>query len=219
MNNEFENLSQEARGVIESETYIAKQIIWNFYSRKYGVKFEEFECNEICVNYIEDYLKQRIRPRILKWNRVGDQIIITRVKTLNGMASSNDEKIQGVFNLVMACSILLGQCIATIFDGKWNVSGTSEMSIDVFDTSVQIYWKCLKYVTLGDEDGLVGYIKSIRYSKENKAITDQVLKRLNIQRQDYKRVENLMDDDGKLETVIIFDADDEVIATVYVGTL
>ena len=80
MNNEFENLSQEARGVIESETYIAKQIIWNFYSRKYGVKFEEFECNEICVNYIEDYLKQRIRPRILKWNRVGDQFIYTGAK-------------------------------------------------------------------------------------------------------------------------------------------
>lgn len=219
MNNAFENLKQEDREAIELQIYMTKQMIWNFYSKKYGVTFEEFECNELCVKYLEDYLKQRIRARILKWKRIDNNIIITRVRTKSGIGSESQAQIQEVLNVIISCSMLLGQCIATIFDGKWNISGVSPMSIDVFDTSVQIYWKCLKYVTLGDEDGLVGFIKSIRNYTVNKTIRDQVLKRLNIQRQDYKRIEDLMDDDGKIESIVVFGANDEVIATVYVGTL
>jgi len=219
MNNAFENLKQEDRALIESRIYMTKQMIWNFYSKKYGVTFEEFECNETCVKYLEDYLASRIRTRILKWKRVGDSIVVTRVKTLSGVASNNQMHIQELLGLVMACSILLGQCIATIFDGKWRISADKTMIIEVFDTPVQTYWKCLKYVTLGDEDSLIDYVKYFRNYTVNKAINEQVLNLLNLKRQDYKRMENWMDENGNLETIVVIGNNNQIIKTVFVNTL
>jgi hypothetical protein len=219
MNNAFENLKQEDRALIESRIYMTKQMIWNFYSKKYGVTFEEFECNETCVKYLEDYLASRIRTRILKWKRVGDSIVVTRVKTLSGVASNNQMHIQELLGLVMACSILLGQCIATIFDGKWIISADKTMIIEVFDTPVQTYWKCLKYVTLGNEDSLIGYVKYFNKYTANKALNEQVLNLLNLERQDYKRMENWMDKNGNVEKIVVFGNDNQIIKTVFVSIL
>ena len=214
MNSMFKDLNEENRSVIESSIHVTKQMIWDFYARKYGVKYEDFECNELCVKYLEDYLKTRIRSRILKWRWDGKNIVVTRVKTLSGVSSKNPKKIQETLNLVFACSILFGQCIATIFDGNWKIDPDQALCIEVSDGPVYLYWKCLKFVTLGDEDSLISFIPSIRHRKVNKEFVEKIINYLQIDKVRYDKIETWTDDEGQIEKIVIKDANREIVQTV-----
>ena len=219
MSNMFKRLNDSDRSSIKNSIDMSKQMIWNFYSRKYGIQYEDFECNELCVKYLEDYLAVRIRPRILKWKWDGKNILITRVKTLSGIVSKDPKKIQETLNLVSACAVLLGQCIATLFDGEWKVDPNENICIEVSGGPVYLYWKCLKFVTLGDEDSLVGFIQNIRHLKANKLIVDQVLESLQIDRTQYEKVETWTDKEGRIEKIVIKNENREIVETVWVGIM
>ena len=218
MNKEFEKLNKIESEFIESRLNIAKLMIWNLYSKNYGIKFEDFQYNETCVTYLEEYLETRIRPRILKWKLNDDGITITRVKTMSGWASSKHDHIQEVLNLIHDCSILFGQCIAKIFDGKWEFVNEL-IHIDVNSTSMQTYWKCLKFVTLGNEDSLSSFIQFIRNFEQNKEICDKILKRLKLNQQDYKKIQTWTDEGGQLESIVVIGRNNEIINTVYIDII
>jgi hypothetical protein len=92
------------------------------------------------------------------------------------------------------------------------------MAIEVFDTPVQTYWKCLKYVTLGNEDSLIGYVKYLSNYRENCAITEKVLVTLRLGRQDYKKIQAWTDGNGKLENLIVIGHNDEVMHNIVVDS-
>ena len=48
---------------------------------------------------------------------------------------------------------------------------------------------------------------------------EQVLNLLNLERQDYKRMENWMDKNGNVEKIVVFGNDNQIIKTVFVSIL
>ena len=213
MNNVFENLSQRDRDFIESRLLMAKLMIWKFHAKKDGVKFKYFKCDATCLEYLEHYLFWRIRTRIMKWNLVGDSIVITRVKTKSGVASRDKAQIQEVLNLLMACSILLGQCIAKRYEGKWRIGADKDIQLEVYDIPFDPYSKCLKLVTLGTEESLISYLLTARQVKRNHLCIEDALYCHHIERADYKKIDTLLDEIGAIKQMTVIDHKDESIFT------
>ena len=58
-----------------------------------------------------------------------------------------------------------------------------------------------------------------KMSLANKALNEQVLNLLNLERQDFKRMENWMDKNGNVEKIVVFGNDNQIIKTVFVSIL
>lgn len=218
MNNEFELLSQEDQEFVQGATDIAKLLIWQRYSKKYGVALKDFKYDENCVKYIEDYLAQAIRTRILKWKNVSGRITLTRVKTQGGFATSSETQIHEILKSVLTCSILFGQCLATLLQGKWVRDVSGELRVDTIDAGVLVNQKCLKYVTIGNEDRLTSFVAALGNSAQIESITGAALLKLNLTRQDYKKVQAWTDGNGKLENLIVIGHNDEVMHNIVVDS-
>lgn len=165
---------------------------------------DKFAFNEEGIALIEDYLKTRIRGRIVKWTRSANGAIeITRVKTLNGLTTSKREHIDTIYSTINAVSMLLAQCILQECDGLWDFKDGDYIykayGIDGFYT----FNKCLKFLVLGEEDSLIGFCKAIEHSKESAALVEQVNKKLletgfNV---DNYKVQRWSKEDGRLERI------------------
>lgn len=213
----FDNLSEKQQDHITSILEPAKIMIWDLYAKQKGIKFEDFKYDETCIGFIEQYLIDRVRPNILKWKYEDLSITVTRVKKRNGTKSNKDEHIQEFLNLVKICAVIYGQCIATILDGKWNLE--DGLHVDVAGTPFAVYWKCLKFVTLGDEDSLSGCLAFLKHQELNFRIQSTTLDALKLSRSDYGHIQCWAGETGIVDRMVVLDPAGEIIKDIYIEAI
>lgn len=170
----------------------------------------KFAFNEEGIALIEDYLKTRIRGRIVKWTRSANGAIeITRVKTLNGLTTGKQEHIDKIYSMINAMSMLLAQCILQECDGLWDFKDGDYIYKAYGYDGFYTFNKCLKFIVLGEEDSLIGFCKAIEHRKENAALVEQLNKKMlevGFNVNNYK-VQQWSTADGRLERICYIDKD------------
>lgn len=204
------NLTTEQRETAETLIHLSSFAVWNATSKNFGVEFDDFKHDKNCVKYIEEYLNLKIKSRILKWEFTSDRAIkLIRVRTNSGVPTSNVKHIQDIFKLINSVSMLFGQCILNTYGGKWEFKD-EKYYLDVPGAGgLFTSWKCLKFVTFGIEDSLIGYLNTIGHHEQNRKTVEELL---NIAQElgtcpEHYTKQLWTDDIGKLVKLVLIDRD------------
>lgn len=147
---------------------------------KHGAAVTDFEFNGSSLKYIEYYLERKVKPRILKFAKLpGGGVEIKRIKTRSGIATSSEEEL-GLLNRLLNCiGLLVGQCIAQECDGEWvDKDGSLWIKTDKGTSTVpdaNPFSKVFKFVTLGQEDSLVGFLQAIQNWEEDDVMIEKFM--------------------------------------------